>query len=176
MALSAEFKDAVSQKKTTRVRIMLKDSLLLDLDGEAFSQMLEYARRQMPLLMDEHDGEVFKPEESWNEDYFNEQMVIVVNNFSSERIELLKNMVRKLYQRPEGKKVNVEGTHSDSTCQSSDTGLSIMQKSGIAVVVAGAVVIIGGVVAEVPVAVPVIGGVALAAGGALIVAGRKNDY
>ena len=50
MALSNEFKDAVEQGKTTLVKIMLKDSLLLDKSGREFDEMLAYAKRYQILL------------------------------------------------------------------------------------------------------------------------------
>ena len=58
MALTSEFKDAVQNQNKVRVRIMLKDSLLLDPSGDNFQQMLDYAKVQIPSLVDEHDGEV----------------------------------------------------------------------------------------------------------------------
>ena len=75
MALSDDFKEAVLQNKKTKVRIMMKDSLLMDSTGATFDEMANYAAK--PGFMDEHDGEVFKPSAEWNEDYLNEQMVAV---------------------------------------------------------------------------------------------------
>ena len=94
MALTSEFKDAVQNQNKVRVRIMLKDSLLIDPSGDDFQQMLDYAKVQMPSLMDEHNGEVFKTAEQWDETYLNEQMVAVVNNFSEDR--LANKMIRRL--------------------------------------------------------------------------------
>ena len=100
MALTSEFKDAVQNQNKVRVRIMLKDSLLLDPSGDNFQQMLDYAKVQMLSLMDEHDGEVFKTADQWDETYLNEQMVAVVNNFSEDR--LANKMIRRL-QKISGK-------------------------------------------------------------------------
>ena len=80
MTLTTEFRDAVQSKNMISVKIMLKDGLLLD--EENFKEMLEYAKEQIPALIDEHDGEIFKPETEWDEDYLNEQLVVLVNNFS----------------------------------------------------------------------------------------------
>lgn len=95
--LRKEFTAAVEQGRLTLVRIMLKDSLLLDPSGRSFAQMLYYAKPRLPALLVDHDGEVFKPVSEWGEDYLNEEMVKVVDNFSSQRLGLLCQMTRALY-------------------------------------------------------------------------------
>ena len=99
MAISKEFADAVDKGKLMRVRIMLKDSLLLDPSGAQFDEMSRYAEKKMKDLYVEHDDESLNEDESsWTKDYLNEQMVAVVNNFSKKRINLLKRMVRVLFK------------------------------------------------------------------------------
>ena len=166
MALTSEFKDAVQNQNKVRVRIMLKDSLLIDPSGDDFQQMLDYAKVQMPSLMDEHNGEVFKTAEQWDETYLNEQMVAVVNNFSEDRIELLQNMVFKLYEPQQST------SHTEHTKEDREDGLSSMQKTGVAVAGVGAVAIVAGVALKTSMAVPIVGGVAIVAGGALYFAGK----
>ena len=58
MALTNEFIDAVANNKKTRVRIMLKDIMLVDPSMKAFNEMLSYAESNMDNLYDEHDGEL----------------------------------------------------------------------------------------------------------------------
>ena len=99
MSLTQDFLDAVESKKVMRVRIMLKDSLLVDPTAGQFEEMENYAYSRINTLYDVHDGEVLNFDVSaWTVDYLNQQMVIVVNNFSRERVDLLKGMVRYLYQ------------------------------------------------------------------------------
>lgn len=98
MALTKEFLDAVEQRDETMVRIMLKDSMLLDPSLKTFEEMLQAAEAQMSGLYDAHDGEELKQNSSeWDEDYMNLQMVSVVSNFSRERVPLLKKIVKKLF-------------------------------------------------------------------------------
>jgi hypothetical protein len=112
MALSKEFTDAVQSGRSTLVRIMLKDSLLFDPTAAQFNEMEKYASDKMHDLFDEHNGEVLNYEtSSWDEEYLNKQMVIVVNNFSKERINLLKQMVRKLYVK-ESKSLEKENVNA----------------------------------------------------------------
>lgn len=176
MAITSEFKDAVQNGKVTRVRIMLKDSLLLTLGGEDFLQMFEYAKGRMPSLMDDHDGEKFKSSDEWNEEYLNEQMVTVVNNFSKERIDLLVSMAKKLY-KPRVTITQVEtskSTYSSSSGANAGSRLSSMQKAGIAVATVGAVTIVVGLAFRAAIAVPILGGAAVVAGGAMYFAGKEN--
>lgn len=98
MAITKEFVEAVENGKLLRVRIMLKDTLLVDPTATKFEEMESYVNSKIGNLYDEHDEEKLNYEVTcWNEDYLNEQMVNVVNNFSKERIELLKGMVRHIY-------------------------------------------------------------------------------
>ena len=115
--------------------------------------------------MDEHDGEVFKTSAEWDEDYLNEQMVAVVNNFSAERIDLLKKMVRKLYVKANESSTNnvkTDNIHIQDSAQK--TGVPAVKVAGGIVVALGAGVLIYGIVAETPIIVPVIGGAAIVAG------------
>ena len=98
MAVAEEFKSAVSAGNRTMVRIMLKDSLLVDKSFVSFNEMLAYAEKRMDNLYDVHDGEVLIEEpDKWNKDYMNQQLFAVVSNFSKERLNLLKKIVSHVF-------------------------------------------------------------------------------
>lgn len=161
MAISKDFRDAVSEEKRIRVKIMLKDSLLLDKTFKAFEEMLAYAKTNMPDLIEEHDGEVFKTSELWNEEYLNEQMVMVMSNFSSERLNLIKKIIKQIYpqiqERTEVIKEEVPNAKTESSNKSHGAYLGI--------VCAGIVLLfIGIAVSGVPIIVPIIGGVMIGSG------------
>ena len=104
MVISNAFREAVDNGSIRQIRIMLKDSLLVDPTFAQFAE-LEEAAKGVVGLYDEHDGKAFinNPDE-WDDAYMNEQMVRVVSNFSHERINHLKQVVHKL--RPiEDKKI-----------------------------------------------------------------------
>lgn len=166
MSVSAEFKEAVEQNKTMRARIMMKDSLLLDSSGKDFDEMLKYAKDNMQGVIDEHDGEVLKPSSEWSEDYLNDQMVTVVNNFSDERINLLKDMVKALYSKKEAPRTETVNERSNSgDFVQSDNGASGTKIAGACIAGAGAVTLICGIaIADVPIAVSIAGGVAIGIG------------
>lgn len=112
MAITNEFMEAVQSGKMMRVRIMLKDSLLVDPTAAQFDEMERYATEKMGNIYTDHDGEVLNFDvSSWNEDYLNQQMVTVVNCFSKERIDLLKSMVRFLYKE-KANKIRTETNHA----------------------------------------------------------------
>ena len=98
MSISDEFKKAVFEKDKILVRIMLKDSLLIDKTFKDFDDMSKYAcENGISDLYDEHKGKDFLDESHWTENYLNEEKVSVIKNFSKKRIKLLKRIINKLY-------------------------------------------------------------------------------
>lgn len=187
MSLSNAFYEAVNEGNVRLVRIMMKDSLLLDPTFSSFAEM-ERAAANMVGLYDCHNGKQFIEDSSeWNDDYMNKLMVEVVLNFSHERVDHLKDVVHFL--RPVAKKVTAPA-HTETPHHEYDTSPNAnyqeekhrAQVNGdyrgvtiAAAAVAGGVV--GGVVASAA-SSTIIGGVAVGAvvGGvvtALIVNGGK---
>ncbi len=155
MAITNEFKEAVDSGKKIRVRIMLKDNMLVDPTMKQFDEMMYYALSKMPDLYDEHDEEVLKQDSSeWNEAYLNHQMVTVVNNFSKERIDLLKNIVKYIY-RDKAEHIRQE----EYTTNSAITRKQV----GIGVTAAGTVAIVAGICAHQGIVIA--GGIGVAAVG-----------
>lgn len=95
MALTREFVEAVSKGNLLRVKIMLKDSLLVDTSFNQFNEMLSYAEPRLSgiWVSDDEDDDVFSqsPEE------LNTILAGLVNNFSKRRVTYLKGMINKLY-------------------------------------------------------------------------------
>lgn len=106
MALTNAFYEAVQSGNVRRVRIMMQDSLLVDPTFTEFNAM-EKAASSMVGLYDEHDGKEFIEDRNlWNDDYMDKVMVKVLSNFSHERIDHLKEVVR--YLRPVTKTVPIK--------------------------------------------------------------------
>lgn len=174
MSLTNEYIEAVSSNKKTRVRIMLKDIMLVDPTMKSFEEMLSYAEKNMESLYDVHDGEVLNESESaWTEDYMNQQMVSVVTNFSKERISLLKNIVRYLY----GSKIKTDTSanikHTKANASTHGNGFTGQQIAGGVIAIVGAGALLGGIIgSNIPVAI--VGGVAIAGGAILIATGGKE--
>ena len=167
MAITNKFMEAVQSGKMMRVRIMLKDSLLVDPTAAQFDEMEHYATEKMGNIYTEHDGEVLNFDvSSWNEDYLNQQMVIVVNCFSKERIDLLKGMVRFLYKEKANK---IRTETNNSQYQSHIT----RKQAGTGVTVAGAVLTVAGICTSHTALT--IGGVVVAAAGIALLVSDKGD-
>jgi hypothetical protein len=97
MSVTNAFRDAVDQGNIRAVRIMMKNSLLTDPTFKEFAEMEKAAAPLKGRLYDAHDGrELIQDESAWTEDYMNKLMVQVVANFSHERLEHLKKVVRYL--------------------------------------------------------------------------------
>lgn len=96
--LSKAFYDAVESNEVRMIRIMMKDSLLLDLSFKQFDEMESIASKKFSLY-EPHDGrELIWNKSQWNDDYMNKLKVQVISNFSHERVDLLKAVIR--YLRP----------------------------------------------------------------------------
>ena len=94
--ISNDFKEAVDNGKVLRVHIMLADSMIIDPTFRDLNTELKYASK-MNGLFDEHDGEKFEEDsDKWDNDYLNTIMVELKGNFSRERLEHTKKVVRKL--------------------------------------------------------------------------------
>lgn len=109
MAVTAEFKEAVLKKNLLRVRIMLKDSLLVDTSFKQFDEMIRYAESKLGSTIwidDQEDDDIFSqsPEE------LNNILAGLVNHFSKRRVRCLKEMIRRKYP---SKKINPKFKSTD---------------------------------------------------------------
>lgn len=159
MAITNAFRDAVSNADVRGVRIMMKDSLLVDPTFAEFNEMSALARN-VPNLYDEHDNRsLIMDETEWNDDYMDKLMVQVVGNFSHERIEHLQKVVRHLrhvqaYQKTQenrsapSKNQNLQRSYQEQKREDERNNLIINRGTKIA---AGAVAggVAGGVIAGV---------------------------
>lgn len=98
--ITPAFTNAVDKNSVKDIRIMMKDSLLVDLTFEQFDEMARLAKDVKGLYQEHKDGGHFDPLDldvsKWDDDYMNGLMVDVVDNFSHERLNHLKKVVRKL--------------------------------------------------------------------------------
>ena len=94
-----EVKDAISKKKWSLVKIMIKDATLIDKtpNFDELHAMLKYAK-QNGLTFDEDDGELYNMNKSeWDKDYYNSQAFKLVNNFSEKRLKHLMEVARIVF-------------------------------------------------------------------------------
>ena len=97
MALTKVFYEAVNTGDILSVRIMMKNSLAFDLTFAQFSEMEKVASK-MNGLYDIHDGrELISDKTKWDDNYMNLLMAQVTKNFSHERLNHLKEVIRYLH-------------------------------------------------------------------------------
>ena len=60
MEISDDFINAVENRNILRVKLILKNSFIIDPTGETFNKLLEFTLNKIPDLFDKHDGELFK--------------------------------------------------------------------------------------------------------------------
>lgn len=95
--LSDKFKEAVIAGDINRVRIMMKNSLTMDVTFRQFQEMLDYSVARMPGLIEVHDGATFEGKTNWNKNYASDIKADLMDNFSSERIAHIKKVQRFVY-------------------------------------------------------------------------------
>lgn len=98
MVLTSEFIDAVSSRNLLRVRIMLKDSLLVDKQFNLFREMRTYAENKgLNIWMDKTEDIEIADKAEWNLDLMNLELTRLVNDFTKERIEYCQKLIKKVY-------------------------------------------------------------------------------
>ncbi len=163
MAISEEFRDAVEAGNDLRTKIMLTNYMLVDPTFALFDENLAFAKQSFPSLIAAHDGEELVYDIStWNKDYLDKEMTIVVDNFSNERIELLRSMCRALYgaKAEEIQRDQFIATHSKASGPS-------RKQIGTGVAIGGVVAAAVGLMVEQPI-LTIAGAAAVVAGGVLI--------
>lgn len=107
-----EFKQSVKSNDVLAVKIMLKDMLIIDLTFEEFNAMAKYAETKLVTpLWEEFDPTLNDYcEDNSLENELDMEMVLLIENFSRERVQKIKEILRKLY--PYSKKTEVKRTQS----------------------------------------------------------------
>lgn len=98
MAVSKEFAQAVLEKNYLRVRIMLKDSLLIDKTFKLFSEMQSYSSAQGVAPWVDTDIPLEKAEKPWTEDTMNYELTAIVNDFTKEHVAYVKEIISEVYK------------------------------------------------------------------------------
>lgn len=133
--ITQPFKQAVAQKDLERVKIMLSSSLILDLTFKSFQEMLAYALNQIPELIEQHDGTEFPNMSVWTKTYASEVREELIDNFSAERIEHIKNVHEHVYAQELHEQLNSStAATKDVTHEVSSVNITLLiVKLGVAV-------------------------------------------
>lgn len=98
MEISNKFKDAVREKDIVKIRVMLKNGLLIDTTFRVFESMKLYAESQNVNFWAVPQQPVNKKiESSWSKSLLDEELAILIRDFTEERLEYVKLLIRYLY-------------------------------------------------------------------------------
>ncbi len=96
--VSSEFVDAINKKNEMRIHILLKDSLLVDKSFRQFDEMVRYANIQnYNVWMKSSNPGVINGESEANLDTLNEELTLLVEDFTQERVRRIQQIIRILY-------------------------------------------------------------------------------
>lgn len=102
--IADEFSEAVKSKNLLMIRIMLKDSLLIDKSFSMFNEMGSYAENKGIDFWMEQTEELEVSPGPWTVDQMNYELVALVNSFTKERLSYVKAIIKSIYgsyQAPE---------------------------------------------------------------------------
>ncbi len=96
MAVSAEFAQAVRDGNLLKVRIMLKDSLIIDRSFGLFAELLHYTENSgLDIWMTFAEPAEYTPA-PWTEDTMNYELTALVNDFTKEHVNYVKKIIREV--------------------------------------------------------------------------------
>ena len=108
--LTSEFRNAVRENDVLMVRIMLKDSLLVDPSFNQFNYMVDYAQDNgLKIWMSDEEDDSFEMDK--NED-LNLLLVQLVNCFSIKRVNYIKGLILQKFSS-----TNKNNTQSQTNAQ-----------------------------------------------------------
>lgn len=129
--MKAKYIEAVTSQNVRKVRMMLADELLLDPRGETFTEMLEYAKNNLPYLFEPNkvsNYEFSLDESTWDIELASTIKQDLISNFSIEKLALFEKVARKIGEHKAkalNEKERREHHHSDNssnTRRTSKTG------------------------------------------------------
>ena len=97
--MKQKYIEAVAMHKLVKVRMMLADELLLDPRGETFTEMLEYAKNNLPDLFEPNkvsNYEFSLDESTWDIELASTIKQDLISNFSIEKLALFEKVARKI--------------------------------------------------------------------------------
>ena len=97
--MKEKYIEAVAKHKLVKVRMMLADELLLDPRGETFTEMLKYAKENLPDLFEPNETANYEfslDESTWNIELASTIKQDLISNFSIEKLALFEKVARKI--------------------------------------------------------------------------------
>ncbi len=98
--ITQAFRDSVASNDVLGVKIMLKDILIIDPTFKEFDEMVRFAEENLAdSLWEKYNSNVGESTSAVSEDNLDMEMVLLINNFSKERVANIKSLIKQLYPR-----------------------------------------------------------------------------
>lgn len=179
--ISNEFKENINSGDVVAVKSMLIDYLTIDRTFKKFDEGLEYTKSKMDIVQEFDNQPLETNPEKWDDEYLSKQKVLLMINFSNERIAHIKKVITKVIPQTQnntttGKKVISETEIKPKSVEQSKNqnlaGRRIIKETEIkydppkrnndtdeilsnALIVGGGAVVVAGVVVSEPIIVSV---------------------
>lgn len=98
MEISDKFRTAVREKDILTIRVMLKNGLLIDTTFHVFESMKSYVESQNVQFWSISQQVLNKKDESlWSKSLLDEELAILIRDFTEERLEYIKLLIKHIY-------------------------------------------------------------------------------
>ena len=98
MAVSSEFEKTVQENHILRIRIMLKDSLLVDKSFSKYKELLTYAETQGVEVWMTQEDPIEHAKKPWTLDLMNYELTALVNDFTREHVQYVQQIIKEVYK------------------------------------------------------------------------------
>jgi hypothetical protein len=97
--MTPKIEELIKEKDVLALKIALKNRITLDPSFKEFDALNKYIKKHGIELYEKHDGKAFEEDSSkWDKDYMNTELVRLVTNFSVERVNQLRKVVKVVYK------------------------------------------------------------------------------
>lgn len=98
MPVTKEFMQAIEDRNILRIRLMMKNSLLLDASFNDFRKMEKIAMEHgVDVWQHTSKSTLSKRKEPWSRDDMNYELTSIVNDFTKEHMQYLMEIIKELY-------------------------------------------------------------------------------
>ena len=98
MAISSEIAKTVQEKNILRIRIMLKDSLLVDKSFSKYKELLDYAVKNGVDVWMTQEEPLENAEKPWTLDLMNYELTALVNDFTRAHVQYVQKIITEVYK------------------------------------------------------------------------------
>ena len=110
--ITEKVKSCVNQNDKKSLYIILSDYLIEDF--KKFDENIKYIQKYIDIFVKYDQKQFENDKEKWNEKYLFDEKGRLITNFSKERVEHIKNIIRKLYPE-KNKEIPTSTTYSTGT-------------------------------------------------------------